>query len=579
MRVKHNNQQPNNYYNLIARLASATLIALICLYKFQIASVMPLSVSMFHYGDDTWFFLKAVSIFSGDWLGNEYDLYTLIKGAGYPGFLAFCAKLGINPRIATDILYITACLVFYRVLRLININRAIAIAGFSLIVMNPVTLSTIWSGLVRQTLYLPLSILFLSSLIAIIHCAAHNKHYTKSLPWFFLCTISLAIAWNTREESIWMALTALPVFIFVMVRSIQAWAIANLVGNLIGVTLAALTPYAVTTYIAQINLDKYGVEATVDFKEPTFSRAWNAILSLNTQPSIYNIDSIKGHTEDHWNLETLEKLLKISDATRLVIHQLITEDQTQYKVYETRINGGIGIWSLKHALHSAGYYRDGPSTLAFLETLADDIEKYCDDSPLNCNPPIVSLVQWKEGHWGKLWPAAVDILRFATQFPDEYQIAPKSIGDMLANDPFKYALSRFFSLNSNYVQGYENLRDDTVSAIQSEDIKKWSSIRVNLEWYQKYLPSIFLLTMVLLLVTLSLKAYSFEFMCIIGTVIIAFSLIFGINLLVVVTAYFDITRTICGSTIALLMLIPIVFGLFYESAVGALVSIFCKSAP
>src|SRR6187455_389522 len=66
--------------------------------------------------DDVLFLRLAESILSGDWLGR-YSEMTLIKGCGYPLWIALMAALGIPLLFSQQLLYIIACFASSRALR------------------------------------------------------------------------------------------------------------------------------------------------------------------------------------------------------------------------------------------------------------------------------------------------------------------------------------------------------------------------------------------------------------------------------------------------------------------------------
>lgn len=544
----------------IVHYIAPAIIIYLCLQKLWMASVIPLTVSMFHPADSTWFFYKAASIVNGDWLGKNYDSHTLIKGPVFPLYLSLCAKLGISPRLMSDVLYIGASLVFYRTLTLLKINRVIALLGFALMLFNPITMSQIWVGLTRITLYLPLSLLFLCSVLAIIHCVIQRKKFATALIWFLLCGFSLGLAWHTREESIWMALVLAPVLLLCVLFAIKNKQYSHLIGLLI----VCAIPIKITQLIVDKNTAIYGSASTIEIKEANFSRAWNAVLSLDTSHSIY-LSPQKRMVEYHFSQHTRQKMLQISDNTRAIILQLLDEDQKFYKHYGGGIIATSGIWEFRSAASKAGFHQDAATAQRFYAELADDIEAFCLQNANDCRPPILSKVHFKPGHWQKLWPTIQHVWFYATQFPEVYALQKTDLQHAKSDHAFKYVLGRFFNSNIVRHEQYEINDSDAMLSTHETAQKKWHKINKNYMKYHKYFHAIFITCLLLLLALLAFSIRSLEAFALVTTLGSAFVLIFAINTLLVLTAYPVIGRPIATISAPSIMLCTLALGFAVES--------------
>ena len=63
--------------------------------------------------DDAWFFGRAHDLAAGRWLGS-YSQVTLMKGPGYPVFLALCYGIGVSAILVQALLNVAACALFAR---------------------------------------------------------------------------------------------------------------------------------------------------------------------------------------------------------------------------------------------------------------------------------------------------------------------------------------------------------------------------------------------------------------------------------------------------------------------------------
>lgn len=528
-----------------------------CWYKLWFASVIPMGVSMTRLHDGALFYNLALSLFHGQWLG-EYNQYTLIKGAGLPAFLAACAKIGISPQLVTHLLYALGCLTFYKVLRLLGANRAIALFGFVLLLFNPVTLSRMWLGLARQTLYMPLVVFFLSSLIAIIFYVVKREHFRKLLPWSLLCSVSLAAALNTREEGIWMITTLTPLIIVMSAYSY----FHKRFDYLICFFIICFFPFITHHYIASMNYEKYGVKITNEMKEKNYSLAWDAVLSLNTiLPSYYNSDTKVINEEIHMTLETRDKMLKISPLTKQVIEQVLDKKTGLYRGFKDKVNGTYGLWLLRDAMDYAGYYQTPKLAMETYGKLADDIEAYCQEEKGNCKPVVISKVHWKEGHWQKIFPTIQYVINFASMFPDVFLLKKKELQYLDGSLEFKQAGAKFFSSEPHYAEEHNPISPNTnyvASVLNYHDIKKWRRLEKNFDRYNTYFPYLLFSCLFLLIIILFRSWRKADKVFILATLSVAFFSICAINIAIALTAYTAVARPTSPATIMVIMFIPII---------------------
>ena len=546
----------------IIKVFVLTIILALCWYKFWLASIIPMGVSMTRIHDGTLFYNLALSLFHGQWLG-EYDHLTLIKGSGLPAFLAACAKTGVSPQLLTHLLYALGCVTFYKILRILGANRAIALLGFTLLLFNPVTLSRMWLGLARQTLYMPLVILFLCSLIAIIFYIVNREDFRKILPWALLCSISLAAALNTREEGIWMMATLIPPAIITLI-CIYFY---KRFDYLLCLLIIASFPVMAHNYIASKNHEKYGARIVNEMKEKNYSRAWDAVLSLNTAPTYYKPGFDFITEEVHISLETRDKMLEISPLTKQIIEQTLDKETGLFRGFKDKVNGTYGLWLLRDAMAYAGYYKSPKLAMETYGKLADDIETYCKQANENCNPVIISKVQWKKGHDAKFFPTIQYVLNFASMFPDVYLLKQEELAYLDGTLEFKQASAKFFSSEPYYGEKFNPIDPDknyVASIIDYYDQKKWRKLKSNFKRYNKYFPYFLFVSIFLFLVILYRNWRKTDKVFIYATLVTTFFSICAINIAIALTAYSAVARPTSPATIAVLMFVPITIAYVFE---------------
>ncbi|MCP3907043.1 MAG: hypothetical protein GY712_03400, partial [Oceanicoccus sp.] len=321
----------------------------VCWYKLWLSAALPFTIPMFSDHDGKWFLKAALSIYNGNWFGSPYTHFTLIKSPVYPVFLSFLANTGIHPKLAVDLLYVGASLVFLTALRSAIHNRLAVFLGFVIVLANPIAFSEYWATLLRLNLFAPLVLIYLSSILAII-AHADKDEPRISLPWSLVCALSLALAWYTREEAIWMISALAPMVLLTLrcffrkkqrLQVLVFWLLVVLLPNLLGQSFSS------------INKERYGFDGITDTRAPEFSRAINAIYSLNT----VNDDSYI-----YFTFETRDKLKSISENTLRVIEPLLDSEHGGYTYFNDGIGGGYASWATRDSMYHLGYYRDPERT-------------------------------------------------------------------------------------------------------------------------------------------------------------------------------------------------------------------------
>lgn len=439
-----------------------------CLYKLWLVSVLQFTVPMFYPHDHTWFFKKALSINFGQWFG-EYNHYTLIKGPIYSLFLSSLSSLGISPKLAIDGLYVLASLIFLLALRNVLKSRVGVLMGFVLVLCNPITFSSLWSYPLRMNLYVPLILIYLSSVLALVSNSYKNPEKV-SIGWGLLCAISLALAWNTREESIWLISGLFP-YSFITIW--QIWKKQSPMPALIVLLLIITIPWLTWNQLANVNQDRYGYKGTVDVLAPQFLRASNAIYSLNTgnQRHIY------------MNQETREKMEHISPNTQRLISKLVYEDGS-YSKYRTNSHGGSAAWRIRSGMNKNGYYASFKESEEAYKQIADDIESYCQLDDNNCRKIYIDGMLVKPNHFKYMVGHAIfgikDMVKF-NSFPPTHRSGYRRRGDA----KFQYVVNRFFNINTSLDSSIDNQQN--IAKIERKRKEKLDMIYRNYQQYMGYI--------------------------------------------------------------------------------------------
>ncbi len=252
------------------------LIAFVALALFKLALVSHHEILVWGFDDAG--YARAGEV--GYW-GEPYGQYTHTRQPVYPLFLTYSRDLGVPARLAIELVWIGACWVLVRAVRVCGANPLVALGAGALALFHPWTI--IWfDRLSQDNLYAPLVIAFLASIAACIVEPVKKRAWR----WGALVAASGALAANTRPEAILLYGTlALSVVI-----SLSLWACRlsdrrTVRRDLLAAFLVPLLAMqGLTLYLAHENKRHIGVAVTTDFMLPGIKRLYSALLAIPPEP-------------------------------------------------------------------------------------------------------------------------------------------------------------------------------------------------------------------------------------------------------------------------------------------------------
>ncbi len=345
--------------------------------------------------DDTLFVGLALNILQGEWLG-AYNQFTLMKGSGYPLFIAFSNIIGIPLILSQELLYLGACFAFTWGLRLLGSSTWFLWVAFGTLAFNPFTYNFFPNVYpFRFGIYPAVSLMiFAVAQIILIQAARKKRH------WALLLVFGLLLGWfwNIRGEAIWIA-PSLAVFLlaywYFRFRTTQP---AKPIRSLIPVLTMMLWVYAgffaVGTSIALTNYQMYGVYTTNEMTSPAFKSAYGALLRIRT---------------NRW-----ERFIPVNREAREIAYPI----SPSFKRLEQYFEYGRGTkswmvgmsdypaayfpWAFRDALYSIGFFREAPATHSFLRAIGSEIDQACDSDIIECRPRYTNLAPAWHSEWNGL---------------------------------------------------------------------------------------------------------------------------------------------------------------------------------
>jgi hypothetical protein len=316
----------------------------------------------------------ATSLANGRWLGRFSEL-TLIKGPGYPLFLAINSWLGIPISLAHAAFYCLALLALSLVILKASKSYILAFLVLFIPLWHPKLFEV--GRVVRDMIYASQAILFVA-LFSYCMLMADLRSKTR---WAFASGAILAWFWLTREEGVWIlpAVALTIAYAFLHHKELPLWE------STLKPTLLMLIAFgAVQGAFCFGNWIAYGSFSGVDVKEKNFQAAMSAMESVQVgerkayvsvpqavRGKIYEISPAFAELK---NILDPEGTLSQWQAGGCMYHKETCGD----------ISTGFYMWALREAAGKAGHYASPQMAAAFFGGIAADIKNACADGRLSC---------------------------------------------------------------------------------------------------------------------------------------------------------------------------------------------------
>jgi hypothetical protein len=380
------------YYQLPRSVVYWYVASLVALYVFVRVHV-PITVYKGSPHDDTLFMRLGESIASGHWLG-KFDEFTLMKGPGFPAFLALNNWLGIPVSLSIALFHCFAVTFFVVICH--RFVKSLLLSGllFTLLLWHPLPLSVFLSRIFRDSIYYAEALLVLATLIGALFYPTEER---QRLLFASFSGAALGWFWLTREEGVWILPAVLLLTAIATVRAIRSHQVRELARSLM---TALLVFVALQAGFRTANWFAYGSFVGVDFKEANFQRALKMIHSVRSggilpwvsitreaRARVYEISPSFALLKKYLDGPSGEDWARISCAAM--------ENRTPC----SEIGAGHFMWALRSAASSNNFYASPDIASKFYARMADEISRACDKGLLECvRQPIAEMppVTWQE---------------------------------------------------------------------------------------------------------------------------------------------------------------------------------------
>jgi len=317
--------------------------------------------------DDSLFLIHAQNLLNGNWLG-DLTYRTLIKGPGYPLFIAAAYWLGVPLLMAQQLLYIVACVVVIYALRGIVRNTSVLCLCFLLLLLNPFTYYyPMVAALMRESVYNSFALMFLAAMLGLwLH---HVRGFAIGVLWSLVMGIAFAMLWLTREETIW----TVPGMILFSILFVPGWSWnkgSNFLYRIallsIPIGIAATSVYGVT----RVNAAYYGSPVFIEVKSPEFVSALGSLMNIREDEFKNKI--IVGPRSQ-------EAAFRVSPTFASIKPHIKRRGDKRVNVFY--------VWSLRSAVNDAGYYSEPGNIQPALDVykkIGEEISGACQRGEIRC---------------------------------------------------------------------------------------------------------------------------------------------------------------------------------------------------
>jgi hypothetical protein len=345
-------------------------------YVFVLVNA-PLSLLATATHDDGLFMTLGWHLSNGRWLG-PYSQFTLMKGPGYPAFLALSSFLGVSSSFARALFHCVAISGFVMICHRFHRSAFASALLFALLLWDPSSFQGKQLRILRDTIYYGETLLSL----AVLTFALFRQDWKAGVCGGML----FAWLWLTREEGIWLVpgvalLVVTALYAAFRERSVRRFALT--------VCAIAVAFGFVNASFRAINWWTYGAPVGVDAKERNFVNALGAIHSVRSG-GIARFVSVTRATRD--------AIYPVSPAFASLAPYLDGEMGRSWGSITCaiqaftcgEIGSGVFPWALRDAVAAAGHYASPAKASHFYEVVAREITAACERKQLECDRQLIA---------------------------------------------------------------------------------------------------------------------------------------------------------------------------------------------
>jgi len=334
----------------------------------------------------------AKHLAAGRWLG-AYSQFTLMKGPGYPIFLAVNSWLGLPLGLSHALFQCGAIGIFFWVVARLTGMPTLALCGFIITLWAP---APYLDRVTRDAIYPGETLLVLGAL-----CYTFLGTPAKKRRLIWALASGLLAGWLslTREEGVWIAPG---VAIIVIFGTWVAWRGHTFLRDAMVPLVVVLLAFTATKMgFYYLNWIAYGTATSVETTHAPFKDTLAALESVDAGKRIPYVPVSRQARFAIYAVSPAFKSLKgyFDPVDGMTPWQF---GCTFYPGTCGDIAGGWFLWALRDATANAGHYSSPADAAAFYRRLTSEVTQACQDRRLKCSEtlftllPHISSTQWQK---------------------------------------------------------------------------------------------------------------------------------------------------------------------------------------
>jgi hypothetical protein len=359
--------------------------ALLATY-FAAAAGRQMTIRTYAIHDGQLFTDIGISLASGHWLG-PYNERTLIKGMGYPLFLAVGHFFGIPINLFQCFVYFSSAYYFCRVIFEITSSKLC----FWLLLVGLIWLPPLYdaasSSILREVFYSSLVLACTALLFELTILTPSGKSIYKAL----LFGVIAALFWLTREEGIWMLPGVLALLLLVGLKSTRFAQLREFKIKVASLSLGIFIAVLLVLSVGMANRLVYGRFEINEIKGKPFQSALRALEKASFQQWRPYIPVPREARMNIYRVSpTFAKLRTFFDPE---------QGSTPWQFGCSHmpdtcgdIAGGWFLFALRDGAAKIGVHENATKAASFYEKIRNEVERACRNGQLICAtylPPLI----------------------------------------------------------------------------------------------------------------------------------------------------------------------------------------------
>ena len=425
----------NKFKDFIKRHYFFLFIVLISIIRFYIVAPLPLSAYPKQVYDDALMVKLSKSIIEGHWLG-AYDNNTLIKGVGFPVFIAILKFLNIPYLFGMNILYILACIYFIYIFKDEFKNKFLRVLIFIIMLFNPISYAEYTFQRVYRNGTGIFQTIFIFSAIYFIW-KNRDSNIKNIIPHIILASINVAFLWHSRDDSMWimpflivaLGLTSICVLIkYFRNKQNNTFAVSFL--KILCILMPIWILIFSTTSIKLLNYMKYGVFIEKE-TDCNLGKVLSVFYQVKANEKVYRTDNTR---------EKINRMCEVSPTLNSIKPHLDNSldvwTQFDSNPNDGEVENGWFSWAMEYAVRNAGKYFNPKESNAFYGQIYNEINDALEAGKLEReNDVIVSfLPPFHEEYKNDLLKFYLGYFEYISEFREmESSNSPSEESDSLDN--------------------------------------------------------------------------------------------------------------------------------------------------